>query len=104
MSGNLEIAAAMPWLYAAEESIWEITGTYPGGGTFESCLASVLPAYVTGGPVVFVFMGASGFVAPWNTPVTPDRISSAHELILVQANNPREAYYLRDQPTIDGAT
>lgn len=101
---NLEIAAAMPWLRAAEESIWEISGTYPDGGTFENCLASVLPAYVTGGPVVFVFMGASGLISPWNAPITPDRISSACELILVDANHPREAYYVRDQPTIDRAS
>ena len=93
----IELNMRMPWLTAESESIWEITGTYPGGGSFIDCLAQVAPHYVTGGPVLFRMLG--GLMG--DQPVSPDRITRARELILVDAKNPSEAYWDRDQRVID---
>lgn len=97
---NFEIAARMPWIYAEPGSIWEITGTYPGGGTFTQCLAMVCPLEMTDGHRVFMLIAPS--IAD-GMPIPPDRISHATRLILVHADQPRTAYFAVDQDLIDRA-
>lgn len=92
---SIELNMRMPWLTAESESIWEITGTYLDGGRFIDCLAQVEPHYVTGGPVLFKMLGGLDDL------VTPDRITRARELILVDAKDPSVAYWDRDQQVID---
>jgi hypothetical protein len=94
---SIELNMRMPWLTAESESIWEITGTYPDGGSFSECLAQVTPWYVTGGPVLFQMLGG----LRGDEPVSPDRITRAVELVLVYAKDPSEAYWDRDQQVID---
>lgn len=92
---SIELNMRMPWLTAESESIWEITGTYPDGGTFIECLAQVVPGYVTGGPVLFKMLCALDDL------VAPDRITRAQELVLVYAGEPSTAYWERDQRILD---
>lgn len=99
MSGyNTEIVAAAPWLTAAPDSMWEVDGTYGNDqGTFIRCLARVLPETITGSeePFFEVLIYGRSNVVPASA------ITRATELLLVYANNPREAYYLGDQDTVD---
>ncbi len=77
-----QMLMARPWEAAAEHTIWEITGEYPGGRhTFHDCLAQVLPRYVTGGDrPLFLMLGP---LARVNEPVDPAWISRARPLRLV---------------------
>lgn len=101
MSGyNTEIVAAAPWLTAGPDSIWEVTGTYGNDqGGFTRCLARVLPESVTGGgePLFEILIYGKSEAVPASA------ITRATELLLVYADDPREAYYLADQDTIDRA-
>ncbi len=101
MSGDLhtELAARMPWLHAQPDSMWEVTGRQSSGGQFTDCLARVLPPSITGTdvPVFEVLIYGGGYC------VSASAITRARELLLVEASDPRTAYYVRDQATLDGA-
>ncbi|WP_068059278.1 hypothetical protein [Nocardia xishanensis] len=87
-----------PWLAAEPQSIWDITGDYPYGGTFTNCLALVLPLHVTDGHLLFELLPpAAGF----SSHISPDWITSARRLILVDAQNPTEAYFADEQDFLD---
>jgi hypothetical protein len=88
----------MPWTCAQEGSWWEVSGGVPKERhSFTDCLARVLPSFVTGSdePTFEVMV----YGAPFH--VAASAITRARELILVDATNPREAYYDRDQDTLD---
>jgi hypothetical protein len=96
---NTELAAAMPWLCAQPDSMWNVTGLVNDKHTFQDCLARVLPPMVTGvdGPVFEVLIYGGPLI------VNADKISKAQELLLVYASDPRQAYYAEDQVTVDRA-
>lgn len=102
---NLELATRMPWLVAEPESIWEITGTYrTGKGSFEECLAMVLPYEMTGGHRLFTLIHpgvASTDPEDFDRLIAPDQISRARRLVLVHAGEPRTAYYSDEQDLVD---
>jgi hypothetical protein len=98
-----QMLMARPWDAAEPESLWEITGEYPGEKhAFLDCLAYVLPADVTGddGPV-FVFVGALALAG--SKPVFPAWITHARPLLIVHRDEPYVAYYQEDQEWIDTA-
>jgi hypothetical protein len=102
MSGLQHVEAQMimarPWDAAEEESIWDISGSYPNGkGVFTNCLAVALPHYATDGHIVFKMIGALDDL------ISPAWITRATLLILVRADSPRHAYYEADQDYL-GAT
>lgn len=84
-----------PWESAEPESLWEITGAYPGvRGTFTACLAITLPQHVTGSQrPLFVFIGALAE----NEPVIPAWITHARPLLLVHRDKPGEPYWEEDR-------
>ncbi|MEV4127103.1 hypothetical protein [Nocardia sp. NPDC049707] len=88
-----------PWLAAEPESIWDITGEYPYGGTFTNCLALVLPLHVTDGHLLFEFLPPAGGYG-LGSHISPNWITHARRLILVEANNPTEAYFADEQDFI----
>ncbi|GAA2773566.1 hypothetical protein [Saccharopolyspora taberi] len=85
-----------PWDAAEPESLWEITGSYPGGNdTFEQCLAITLPRHITGSDrPLFVFIGA---LAGTNRPIDPAWITHAAPLLLVHRDEPTEPYWEDDR-------
>jgi hypothetical protein len=87
---------ARPWDVAEHDSLWEITGAYPGGKhSFTSCLAITLPSFVTGSDYpTFVFVG---ILADLNRPVDPKWITHAVPLLLVNRDNPTEPYWENDR-------
>lgn len=91
-----------PWEAAEPESIWSITGSYPGGThTFRDCLAITLPEHVTGSErPLFVFIGA---LAQTNEPVDPRWITHAEPLLLVHRDEPNLAYWREDQDLLGRA-
>lgn len=95
-----------PWEVADPESLWEITGRYPGGeGSFEDCLAITLPRHVTGQErPLFVFVGALGgigAVAALNRPVDPAWVTHAVPLLLVHRDDPNTPYWESDRPWME---
>lgn len=95
-----QMLMSRPWDAAEPESLWEITGEYPGEKhTFIDCLAYVLPANVSGddGPV-FVFVGALALTG--SKPVIPAWITHARPLLIVHRDEPTTAYYQEDQEWI----
>lgn len=86
-----------PWDAAEDNSLWLITGEYPGKRhSFQCCLAVMLPRYTHGtDAALFVFVGA---LAALNDPVESAWITHAEPLTLVRADDPR----LRPPP-VDGA-
>ncbi|GAA0897872.1 hypothetical protein [Pseudonocardia zijingensis] len=97
-----QMLMARPWEAAEPESLWEITGEYPGGKhSFTECLAITLPEHVTGSErPLFVFVGA---LATTNEPVDPAWITHARPLLLVHRDEPSTAYWVDDQHWITGA-
>lgn len=99
MSAETEIAARMPWTVAPPESWWSVSGQVNPRHTFTDCLARVLPPHVTGtdAPVFEVLVYGDPLIVPASS------ITRAQELLLVHADAPRAAYYVRDQDTINAA-
>lgn len=87
-----------PWLDAEPESIWEISGSTPGGDTFTACLAMVAPFTMTAGVRLFILIGPALHGSP---PIAPDRIAHARRLVLVHADEPRTAYFEDEQDLAD---
>jgi hypothetical protein len=89
-----------PWDTADDWSMWEITGKYPtkpGHGThsFTACLAVVTPRFTHGTDrPLFLFVGP---LADLNGPVYPEWITDARPLLLVDRDNPAQAYWEHDQ-------
>ncbi|MGW4774203.1 hypothetical protein ACWEO2_39945 [Nocardia sp. NPDC004278] len=103
---NLEIVSRMPWLLAEEESIWSITGSYGGdNGAFKDCLAMVLPFGTTDGHRLFVLIHPNQHTNPTFAFrfITPDRISRARRLVLVDADDPKTAHFADEQDLVDRA-
>jgi hypothetical protein len=95
-----ELAAKAPWLHAQEGSWWEVSGRVNPRHTFKDCLARVMPAEVTGVdsmPIFEVLTYGHSFM------VNPGMIHRAREVFLVDAQDPLQAYLLRDQASIDVA-
>jgi len=93
-----EHVARRPWLVAPSDSIWEISAEHPGGKhSWQQCLAVRVPDFATGGGVLFKTFGALEDM------IAPEWITSARELLLVEAADPREAYYERDQAFLAAA-
>lgn len=88
-----------PWTNAQPGSMWEATGTYPGSrDRFQDCLITCVPPIITGTdtPIFTVLVhGDEGRLVPASS------ITTARELILVSADDPTRAYYLRDQDLLD---
>lgn len=84
-----------PWDVAEPESLWSITGEYPGKNhRFTDCLAMALPRYATGTErPLFMFVGALAI----NQPVNPAWITHAVPLLLVHRDDPSTAYWEQDQ-------
>ncbi|MCD4535666.1 hypothetical protein LRP67_16355 [Nocardioides sp. cx-169] len=94
---HIELAARMPWLSAEPDSMWVASGKSPHG-SFTDCLVRALPPMVTGSetPVFEVLIYAQlGYCVPASS------VTTAKELLLVMADDPRTAYYVDDQPTLD---
>ena len=73
-----ERLARRPWLDPDDLSLWEITGTYPGGhGTFTRCLAMAIPRWVTGGGPLLKM------VPLIDETVDPEWVTSAKRLLIV---------------------
>jgi hypothetical protein len=90
-----QMAMARPWDHAEGESVWEITGQYPDGGSFVKCLAFTLPGYMTGtDEPLFVFIG---LLADLNRAVPPSWITHAEPLLLVHRDDPTEPYWEQDR-------
>lgn len=96
---HTELAARMPWTVAQEGSWWEVTGARTPKWRFTDCLARALPTAITGvdEPAFEVMVYGDPYVVPASA------ISHATELILVHAQDPRQAYYVRDQESVDRA-
>lgn len=87
------MAAARPWENAEHESLWSISGQYPGGrGTFTDCLAITLPQYVTGSEKPLF-----AFLPPLDGVADPAWIHRATPLLLVHRDEPGIAYWEQDQ-------
>lgn len=97
MSIETEMAARKPWTVAAPDTFWVATGEKNAQHTFTDCLARVLPSFVTGTdtPVFELLLYGSSVYVPASS------ITSARELLLVEAKAPLEAFYENDQATID---
>lgn len=89
-----QILMRKPWLAAEPQSIWDITGEYPYGGTFTNCLAVVLPLHVTDGHLLFEFLPPA---AGLGSHIAAEWITHARRLILVDALDSAEAYYEDEQ-------
>lgn len=96
------VLARKPWLTAESESIWDITGAYRGGGKFRNCLAMVLPFDITEGHRLFVLIHPNFHESHLSTHgmIAPEQITHARRLILVEANDPTEAYFSDEQDFI----
>jgi hypothetical protein len=95
----LELAARMPWIHAQGESWWLVTGQQSNGTGFTDCIARVVPEMITGSDVPLfevLIYGGSHYVGA-------AEITSAKELLLVYAGDPRQAFYPDDQRTVDDA-
>lgn len=92
---------ARPWDTAEDDSLWSITGAYPGGKhTFTSCVATVISSYIHGSDEpLFVFVGA---LAQINEPIAPAWITRAEPLLLVHRDEPGTAYWQEDQVWLSG--
>jgi hypothetical protein len=91
-----QMLMARPWHAAEGNSIWEITGAYPGKKhNFTACLAMVAPFHVTGTerPLFFLISPAIGEVPP----IDPDWITHARPLLLVHRDEPGTAYWADEQ-------
>lgn len=85
-----------PWDTAESESIWCISGIYPeGSGTFESCLAMVVPFYMTGTDEP-LFMMISPAIQDGKS-IAPKWITKAEPLLLIHKESPLTAFYQDDQ-------
>lgn len=96
-----QMLMSRPWEAAEPESLWEITGEYPGGeGSFTECLAITLPQHVTGSErPLFVFVGA---LAEMHKPVDPSWITHARPLLLVHRDDPTTPYWEEDREWFKG--
>lgn len=99
---TLDLRHTKPWHFAEQESIWEVSGTYPGGNgldSFTQCIARVLPMGVSGTstPLFEVLVYGDPKV------VAPTDITFGQELLLVKCSDPLTAYYAVDQIYIDEA-
>ena len=93
-----QMLAARPWEAAEPESLWSITGHYPGGkGTFTDCLAITLPQYVTGSEKPLF-----AFLPPLDGHADPAWITRATPLLIVHRDEPLLPYWEQDQPWLDG--
>lgn len=98
-----QMLAKRPWERAEPESIWEITGVYPGGkGTFTQCLAMTAASFMTGQHgadyrPVFFMIAPSLQSTGMSEPIVPSQIHHARPLILVYRDEPTLAYYEDDQ-------
>lgn len=98
-----EMLVRRPWERAEPESIWEISGVYPGGkGSFTQCLAMTAPEFMTGqcGPdyrPVFFLIGPAVQSIGAPEPIVPAQIHHARPLLLVHRDEPTRAYYETDQ-------
>lgn len=91
-------AVQQPWRVAASGTYWEISGNDTSrNAPFHRCIAYVLPRYATSGALLFRFVG------PHDRVVSPDMITSARELFLVDAHNPLQAHKGCDQHSIQVA-
>jgi hypothetical protein len=97
-----QMLAARPWDAAEPESLWSITGRYPGGkGSFTRCVAITAPAYVTGSDKpLFLPVGPWGF---GHAGIDPAWITHAEPLLIVHRDEPTRAYWDEDQDLLDGA-
>lgn len=76
-----KLAREKPWFFADEDSVWLAWGDYPNGaGTFSECWAMVVPAFATGGPLLFKLIGPLLHDQPM---FGPDNIRHAVEYKLV---------------------
>jgi hypothetical protein len=100
MSETMTPAADKPWYTARDWSMWEITGQYPTGNhSFTACLAVVLPGYTHGTErPLFAFVGP---LAHLNDVVDPAWITAARPLLLVDRDEPTQAYWEHDQAQLD---
>jgi hypothetical protein len=91
-----QMLMARPWEAAEENSIWEITGDYPGGrGTFTACLAMVVPHFVTGtDQPLFVMISPA---LQRDEPISPAQITHAVPLLLVHRDDPSTPYWAADR-------
>lgn len=88
-------AVKQPWRVAASGTYWEISGNDTRrNAPFHRCIAYVLPRYATSGALLFRFVG------PHVRVVSPDMITAAREMVLVDAHNPLQAHKGCDQHSI----
>lgn len=100
---QLELRHKKPWHFAEGDSIWVVTGIYPGGNgldSFTDCIARVVPGFVTGTDAPLFEVMVYGDEKRYVTAVD---ISAAFELLLVKASDPLAAYYECDQALINAA-
>ncbi|MEV4241691.1 hypothetical protein AB0J47_41835 [Nocardia sp. NPDC049737] len=101
---NVELVARMPWLVAAPESIWSISGTFGDElGSFIDCLAMVLPYDPATSAPVFVLIhpnSHTSLTSPMRY-IAADKVFRATQLVLVHADEPREAYWMDEQDVVD---
>jgi hypothetical protein len=97
---------ARPWDTATDWSMWEITGKYPtkpghGQHSFTACLAVVLPGFTHGGDTpLFSFVGPLAHI---NDVIDPAWITDARPLLLVDRDDPTQAYWEHDQAPLSAA-
>lgn len=84
-----------PWLTAEPQSFWDISGQYPYGRSFTHCLAMVLPHDVTDGHRLFELLPPAGFGL--GSHISPNWITHARRLVLVEASEPRVTYFEDEQ-------
>lgn len=93
-----QMLAARPWDAAEPQSLWSITGQYPGGrGTFTGCLAITLPEFVTGSDKPLF-----AFLPPLDGCADPAWITAAEPLLIVHRDEPDRAYWADDQDLLPG--
>jgi hypothetical protein len=91
-----QMLAARPWDAAEPQSLWSISGQYPGGrGTFTDCLAITLPGFVTGSDKPLF-----AFLPPLDGHADPAWINRALPLLIVHRDDPTTAYWADDQDLI----
>lgn len=89
---TFDLARAMPWAWAEDESWWLVTGAVSDRHTFSDCIARVLPQMVTGSevPVFEVLVYGNPLI------VGAEKITTAKRLIFVLADDPATPLYTDD--------
>ena len=91
-----QMLMARPWDAAEPQSLWSITGRYPGErGTFTDCLAITLPEFVTG-TTKPVFAMLPPLPSEPGDLIDPAWITRAQPLLIVNRDAPDTPYWEED--------